>query len=510
MRTLLYFIGFFFCFFAVKAHAEVEIIANVTHVTCFGKSTGAIDIQMRNGVPPYTFKWHPDGQTTEDLVNIPAGDYIVQVKDANEMIGFKEIEVKQPSPLMVEIDVLKSTLCPEETTTMIASVSGGVAPYSYKWNDPAKSKIARVEDISAGDYMVTVTDENACRTEKTIKINASDPRINLVQKSDESCMNAKDGSISVSASGGKSPYTFLWSNNTTGSQISDLAPDQYDVTLTDQADCNITASYQINASNHQLLPGIDFNFKFTPISCYNYSDASFFVSLEDTSALNDLTIRWMDPSGKTGYVKNDVVIENLAAGEYHVTITDNKCVLNESFTIPQPSKVEVDYYVLEDDDEETVDIVLFASGGNGTYTYSKDGGKNFVENNHFYDIIPGNSYEFVVKDGKNCTSEEINFKIDESMTNIDAITENRFEESPLQTYPNPSFGTFMIDFRNQFKEDVRIHVVSMLGQVVVDQLITSRVDHIWFEVDLTNQAGGIYLLTVETETKTYKERVIIQ
>lgn len=510
MRTLFYLTGLFFCFFAVKAHAEIEIIAKVTHVTCFGKSTGAIDIQMRNGVPPYTFKWHPDGQTTEDLVNIPAGDYIVQVNDVNGMTGFKEVEVKQPSPLMVEIDILKSILCSGETTTMIASVSGGVSPYSYKWNDPAKSKTARVEDIPAGNYTVTVTDENACKTEKNIKINASDPRINLVQKSDESCINAKDGSISVSASGGKSPYAFSWSNNTTGSQLSDLTPGLYDVTLTDQAGCNVTTSYQINASDHQLLPGIDFSFEFTPVSCYNYSDAAFSVSLQDASVLSDLTIRWMDPDGKTGYVKNDVVIENLAAGEYHVTITDNKCVLHESFTIPQPPKIEVDYCVLEGDDEETIDIVLFASGGNGIYSYSKDGGKNFVENNHFYDIIPENLYEFVVKDDKNCNSEEISFKIDESMTNVDVITKNKLEESPLQTYPNPSFGTFMIDFRNQFKEDVRIHVVSMLGQVVVDQLITSRVDHIWFEIDMTNQAGGIYLLTVETETAIYKERVIIQ
>ncbi|MBP7389486.1 MAG: T9SS type A sorting domain-containing protein, partial [Chitinophagales bacterium] len=50
------------------------------------------------------------------------------------------------------------------TGTATAIVTGGVSPYSYKWNDPAQQTTQTATGLSAGVYTVTVTDANGCKS----------------------------------------------------------------------------------------------------------------------------------------------------------------------------------------------------------------------------------------------------------------------------------------------------------------------------------------------------------
>ena len=69
-----------------------ELIASETHssyecgfgVSCFDATDGSIDITVEGGCEPYTYAWS-NGETSEDLDNIGAGNYLVTVTDPNEL-----------------------------------------------------------------------------------------------------------------------------------------------------------------------------------------------------------------------------------------------------------------------------------------------------------------------------------------------------------------------------------------------------------------------------------------
>ncbi|MBI4648115.1 MAG: SprB repeat-containing protein, partial [Bacteroidia bacterium] len=64
------------------ASALSVTLVSITNVTCFGASTGAVDVTVSGGTPVYTYLWS-NGATTVDLTNVAAGSYTLTVTDAN-------------------------------------------------------------------------------------------------------------------------------------------------------------------------------------------------------------------------------------------------------------------------------------------------------------------------------------------------------------------------------------------------------------------------------------------
>jgi len=69
--------------FTIVEPDPIVIAMAVTDVSCEGGSDGAIDLTVSGGTPGYTYQWFPLGQTTEDINNLPAGDYSILVTDTN-------------------------------------------------------------------------------------------------------------------------------------------------------------------------------------------------------------------------------------------------------------------------------------------------------------------------------------------------------------------------------------------------------------------------------------------
>ena len=68
-------------------------------VSCNGESDGSIDITVEGGTGIYTYLWS-NGETTEDLNDIPAGIYSVQVADENNCPISIEVEITEPDAEM--------------------------------------------------------------------------------------------------------------------------------------------------------------------------------------------------------------------------------------------------------------------------------------------------------------------------------------------------------------------------------------------------------------------------
>ena len=145
------------CFNVSEPPATV-ITATIDHINCNGDLTGAIDITVSGGTPPYTYYWS-NGVNVEDQQNLPAGIYCVAVVDAE---GCNELEcfiIDQPDELQATAGVTNITY-PGGTGSIDLSVTGGIPPYLYLWSTADTTE--DIGNLAAGTYSYTVIDQNGC------------------------------------------------------------------------------------------------------------------------------------------------------------------------------------------------------------------------------------------------------------------------------------------------------------------------------------------------------------
>jgi gliding motility-associated-like protein len=126
-----------------------------------------------------------------------------------------------------------------------ATAQGGLAPYTWSWNTvPAQTK-ETATDLSAGTYIITVTDSHGCMKTGSVTITEAQPISIVSTVTPTSCPDSKDGSIILSMAGGTGPFNVLWSDGFAGQNRSGLAPGSYTAAVTDQHNCGETITVDL-------------------------------------------------------------------------------------------------------------------------------------------------------------------------------------------------------------------------------------------------------------------------
>ena len=113
------------------------------------------------------------------------------------------------------------------------TVSGGAVPLTYQWDDPASQTTATANSLTVGVYNVVVTDGLGCITQGVAEISETGSANVSGITVDNTCFDGNAGLASAMASGGTAPYTYLWSNGATTSNITDLFNGNYYVSVTE-------------------------------------------------------------------------------------------------------------------------------------------------------------------------------------------------------------------------------------------------------------------------------------
>src|SRR5690606_16845159 len=185
------------------------------------------------------------------------------------------------------------------------TVSGGTAPYTYKWsNDQTSEDLA---NLHAGTYTVTVTDAKGCEISKSFEI-LNQAQLTVTLQSTQPSCGVKDGSITVTVSGGTEPYTYAWSNGATTKDLTDIGPGNYTVTVTDANGCSAQRAVSIKENNTLKLTS---NVKTT--SCNDDGSGAIDLTVEGGTA--PYTYTW-----DNGQTTED--ISGLTEGFYRVTVRD--------------------------------------------------------------------------------------------------------------------------------------------------------------------------------------------
>ncbi len=375
--------------YVVNNAANLPNLTAVPTPTSCNMSNGSIDASVTGGVPPYTYLWS-NGATTEDLNNLPAGNYILTVTDANSCTNTVSANVTNSTPtLTASIQSFKNVTCfGSSDGTATALGSGGDGVLTYLWSNGATTAV--VTNLTVSTYLVTVTDGASCTATASAIISQPDPLIPNASATNETAFGANDGTATANPTGGTAGYTYNWSNGNTTQTILNLTPGSYTVSVTDTKGCLTLQTVTVNAFGCNLMASASS----TNVSCFGYSDGLASVSL--TGATNPVSYTWSN--GATTQSVN-----NLAPGFYTVNVLDgNDCPAMLSLVISEPPLLLANASVTD----------LSANGANdGTATAAPTGGNpgyqylwNTGSTSQSITNLPSGNYTVSVSDVMGCTA----------------------------------------------------------------------------------------------------------
>lgn len=207
-----------------------------TSATCFDTADGSARLEVTDGQGPFTIRW-PDGQNTPQVQHLAKGQYDVLVTDVNNCTVIQPVVIPAPEPITLSIKQQTLPTCYGSCDGgLTLEAAGGVGAFHYAWNNTTGPQ---QQQLCAGSYPVTVTDDNGCTLGQTIVLPQPQPvRVAINRQTLPTCYNGCDGQIEITAIGGHGVYQYLWDNGQQGPLRANICPGDYTVTATDQAGCS--------------------------------------------------------------------------------------------------------------------------------------------------------------------------------------------------------------------------------------------------------------------------------
>ncbi|NUO00284.1 MAG: hypothetical protein HUU01_06670, partial [Saprospiraceae bacterium] len=279
--------------------------------------TGPASGQINNVLPGVTF-----------LPGLSAGNYAVTITDGNGCVQTCGFTINAANcSLSIDSITVTPVSCFGGTDGALAVHPGnGAGNLIFTWNNPVLNGQQNPAGLNAGSYSVTVTDAAGCTTSAGAVINQPSELIVVVTSTPETTLGANDGTATANASGGATPYHYVWSNGATTPGLVNLAPGVYTVTVTSIAGganiCPVVVSTTI-ASGGMGGGGC------SALPAYALSvpeevceDASFRLEAEDLFPSPAVRYVWLLPTGDsvitTQPFVNLVAYSSAFSGEYFV------------------------------------------------------------------------------------------------------------------------------------------------------------------------------------------------
>lgn len=298
-----------------------------TEVLCHDDSNASIDVAVWGGTPPYTFNWNNNEYSSQNLNNIPAGNYELIITDNMNCENTFSVNIANPPVLELEVSGSSNLCYGDQTGHVSLTVTGGTPEYSYKW---ANSQLmlsyntAEIENLPNSTYFATVTDANGCSLSSQYEVTSPEQLSSSITGTDVTSYQGTDGQIELEAEGGVPPYSYIWSNGLTTQNLSNVEAGLYEVTITDQNGCTEYNSIYIEEPSEEL----EFTYVKKDVSCHGENTGEIYIHA--TGGTPPYSYLW-----STGSTLSYII--NLQAGTYTITITDaNETVVVDTINIYQP------------------------------------------------------------------------------------------------------------------------------------------------------------------------------
>jgi gliding motility-associated-like protein len=125
----------------------------------------------------------------------------------------------------------------DKTGEITLIVTSGVAPYHFSWPHDISLIDSISKNLYAGTYHYKVTD--LCGSvEDSVTITQPDALTISTKITNASTDHDNNGTVTVTVTGGTSPYSYSWSNGASMQNLDNLAYGTYQLTVTDANQCD--------------------------------------------------------------------------------------------------------------------------------------------------------------------------------------------------------------------------------------------------------------------------------
>ncbi len=294
-------------------------------ILCNGTNTGQLVAVPSGGNTPYTFSWN-GGSTNDTLFNVGAGSYTCTVGNSLGCSRIVTFTVSAPPAMSLNTSKTNINCSGSCVGSATVTASGGTTPYKYQWTSGINDTLSFTpQTLCTGPYTVTVKDGLGCIGTASVNIATPSALSFTVAVVNVSCFGYNNGSITVNATGGSNPLQYSINNGVNyqlSSNFTGLASGSYSVITKDNNGCQASVAI-VSVSAPPLLST---SVTQTNIKCFGATNGS--ATVTTNGGTPTYTYSW-SPVGGTAAVAN-----NLAGGNYTVTVTDSKnCIASSTFTI---------------------------------------------------------------------------------------------------------------------------------------------------------------------------------
>lgn len=231
--------------------ATVQSLPNDLSLTvvgpgCAGTVQGSIAVLNPSGLD---ILWS-NLDTGGSITNLAPGTYCVTVTNPSAGCTVDTcIVLNAPIPPVVVVTAQPAN-CNGTGGSAIASVSGGMPPYTFQWSNG--NTTAAQNNLAAGVYTITITDSKGCTATADIVIVEPTPIIVASVQTTPlpfDCLTE----VNFQVAGGVPLYQYLWSNGLTTAPPVQLSAGNYFVVITGANGCTSSLTLQVAPADCQHI-----------------------------------------------------------------------------------------------------------------------------------------------------------------------------------------------------------------------------------------------------------------
>ena len=384
-----------------------------------------------------------------------------------------------PSPVIS----LPNTLEFCEGSTGELSLPSGFATYTWSTGDTD----SLITVSQSGVYSVTVTNSSNCSDSAEVVVSSQAVPVISILGDTEAC---EGESVELTADPDSSIYAYVWDANGVNlyqSSIDASVSGTYSVTATQTyTDVSCSGTAEVTVTIHPL-PVVDLG-----------GDDSMCdgETLTLNAGLFD-TFEWNDGSTMQSL---DVV----DAGTYSVTVADNNGCMGEdevNISLIELAIAEFSYAVNNMEVSFTNESIN-ADAANTLWVFGD--GNTSSDLNPVHTYAQYGSYTVTLYTGNQCGNDSVSYTFD--LIGIDDIE----RQGIVSIFPNPSNGQFNVLLNYQAKDDAQLSIYNILGKAIYQKQITKNSNSVSIEIDLSNEAKGVYFIKLENNDLNYTKKIVIE